>query len=258
MMHGLDAHASLDSPLHRWEPRCKLIGLVVLIFAFSFIQDLRLLPAMLLTSSVLYYVSCLPARFLLTRLRAPGLFLLVVVVLLPFLVGPTVLFRIGPLAFREEGCLQMLLVVAKFMSVLTTGLVLFGTAPFLTMVNAMRAVGLPPLLADMTLFSYRYIYEIGGDLETMETAMGLRGFRARSPSGRSLRILSSLAGSILVRTYEKSDRVHKAMILRGYGRSVRPRERTQASERDVIALVAVLLLAVGFVVAEIILRRLGG
>ena len=125
-MHGLDAYASLDSPLHRWEPRCKLIGLVLLIFAFSFIQDLRILPAMLLTSLVLYYVSGLPVRFLLTRLRAPGLFLLVAVILLPFLTGPTVLFRIGPLALRKEGSLQMLLVVA-----------------------------LPALLADMTLFSYR-------------------------------------------------------------------------------------------------------
>ena len=81
---------------------------------------------MLLTSLVLYYVSGLPVRFLLTRLRAPGLFLLVAVILLPFLTGPTVLFRIGPLALRKEGSLQMLLVVA-----------------------------LPALLADMTLFSYR-------------------------------------------------------------------------------------------------------
>lgn len=49
----------------------------------------------------------------------------------------------------------------------------------------MRALGLPAVLADMTLLSYRYIYEIGDDLETMETAMGLRGFRPRRPSGRA-------------------------------------------------------------------------
>jgi energy-coupling factor transporter transmembrane protein EcfT len=49
----------------------------------------------------------------------------------------------------------------------------------------MRALGLPAVLADMTLLSYRYIYEIGDDLEAMETAMGLRGFRARRPRARA-------------------------------------------------------------------------
>jgi cobalt/nickel transport system permease protein len=258
MKLGLDEYAHLDSPLHRWEPRCKLIGLMGLIFVFSFVQDLRLLPAMLVATFVLYAISELPLSYLLTRLRSPGFFLLIVAILLPFLSGSTVLLRIGPLALRQEGCLDLLLVVVKFVSILTTGLVLFATAPFLTTIKAMRALGLPTILADMTLLSYRYLYEIGDDLETMETAMGLRGFRARRPSGRTLGVLASLAGSILVRSYEQSERVYKAMVLRGYGRSPRPGDDFQALPRDVIALSAVLLLAAGFVAAEIIFRRLGG
>ena len=258
MKLGLDEYAHLDSPLHRWEPRCRLLGLMVLIFAFSYVQNLRLLPVMLAVTSALYAISRLPVSFVLTRLRAPGFFLLIVALLLPFLSGSTALLRIGPLTLRQEGCLEVLLVVTKFVSILTTGLVLFGTAPFLTTVKAMRSLGLPALLADMTLFSYRYIYVIGADLETMETAMGLRGFRTRRPSGRTLGVLSSLAGSILVRSYERSDRVYKAMVLRGYGRSTRPGEEFQVRERDAIALGAVLLLAAGFIAAEITLRGFGG
>jgi cobalt/nickel transport system permease protein len=255
---GLDEHAHLDSPLHRWEPKYKLVGLAVLIFAFSFVQDLRLLPAMLTVSLTLYIVSRLPLSYLLTRLRAPGFFLLIMAVLLPFLAGRTVILRIGPLALRQEGCLDLLLVVAKFVSILTAGLVLFGTAPFLTTIKAMRALGLPPILADMTLFSYRYIYEIGDDLETMEKAMGLRGFRARRLGGRTLSVLASLAGSILVRSYEQSERVYKAMVLRGYGRSSRVQEAVEAESHDAIALCATLLVAAGFVAAEILFRRFGG
>lgn len=251
---GLDEHAHLDSPLHRWEPRNKLVGLMALIFAFSFVQDLRLLPAMLAATAALYVLSRLPVSFLLTRLRAPGFFLLFVAILLPFFSGSTVLVRIGPLALRQEGCLELLPILAKFVSILTVGLVLFGTAPFLTTIKAMRALGLPAILADMTLFSYRYIYEIGNDLQTMETAMGLRGFRARRPGSRTLGVLASLAGSILVRSYERSDRIYKAMILRGYGRAPRRRDEFQAQPRDVIAAGGVLLVAAGFVVAELILR----
>jgi len=255
---SLDEYAHLDSPLHRWEPRYKLIGLVTLVFAFSFVQDLRLLPAMLAVTFALYAISRLPFSYLLTRLRTPGFFLLLVVILLPFLSGSTVILRLGPLALRQEGCLDMVLIVVKFVSILTTGLVLFGSAPFLTTVKAMRALGLPPTLADMTLFSYRYLYEIGADLETMETAIGLRGFRARRPSGRALGVLASLAGSILVRSYEQSERIYKAMVLRGYGRAPRPRDEFQTHTCDAITLGGVLLVAAGFVVAEILLRGCGG
>ena len=254
----LDEYAHLDSPLHHWEPRCRLIGLMALIFGFSFVRDLRLLPAMIAVSFALYAVSRLPASFLVTRLRFPGFFLLMMAVLLPFLSGQTVLLRIGPLALRQEGCLELLLIATRFLSILTTGLILFGTAPFLTTIKAMRALGLPPILADMTLFSYRYIYEIGDDLETMETAMGLRGFRARRPNGRTLGVLASLAGSILVRSYEQSERVYKAMVLRGYGQPTRSRDEFPVRPCDVIALVAALLVAVGFIAVEILLRGFGG
>lgn len=252
---GLDEYALLDSPLHRWEPRYKLIGLMALIFAFSFVEDLRLLPAVPVVALTLYAISRLPFSFLLTRLRVPGFFLLLVAVLLPFFSGSTVLLRMGPLALRQEGCLDLLLVVVKFVSVLVTGLILFGTAPFLTTIKAMRALGLPAVLSDMTLLSYRYIYEIGGDLRTMETAMGLRGFRARRPRPRTLGILASLAGSILVRSYERSERVYTAMVLRGYGHAERPRDDGfRARPRDRLALIGALGLAAAFFAAELLLR----
>ena len=162
---AVDAYAHLDSPLHRWEPRVKFVGLMVLIFAFSFVRQLPLLPAMLLVTAVLYAASHLPLSYLLTRLRYPGSFLLIMAVVLPFLSGSTVLFQIGPLALRLEGCLELVRILVKFACILTVGLVLFGSGPFLSAIKAMRALGLPPILADMTLLAYRYLFEIGGDHE---------------------------------------------------------------------------------------------
>jgi len=210
---------------------------------------------MLAVSAALYAISRLPLSFLVARLRLPGFFFLVMAVMLPFLSGQTVLSHIGPLALREEGCLDLLLVAVKFVSILTTGIVLFSTTPFVTSVKAMQALGIPPILADMTLFSYRYIHQIGDDFETMETAMGLRGFQGRHL--RSLSILAWLAGSILVRSYEQSDRVYKAMILRGYGQPTRSLDDFQARPGDVTKLFVILLMAVGFTAAEIVLHRFG-
>lgn len=258
MIDGLDEYAHLNSLLHRWDPRYKLAGLIVLIFAFSFVQDLRLLPAMLVITFGLYGASRMPLSFLLTRLRTPSFFVAIVAILLPFLSGTTVIARIGPLTLRQEGILAMGLIIVRFVSILTISLVLFGTAPFLTTIKAMRALGLPPILADMTLLAYRYLYEIGDDLKTMQRAMGLRGFRARQLSGRVLDVLASLAGTMLVRSYEQSERVYRAMILRGYGRLPRPRDQFQAHPGDVAGLGGVFLVAAGLFAVEFLLRASGG
>lgn len=250
----LDRYAHLDSPLHRWSPRHRLVGLTALIFALSFVRDLRLLPLMVATTLGLYTLARLPLSFLVRRLRAPGFFLLAMALILPFLSGSTVVFRLGPLAVRQEGCQELLRVVAKFTSILTLTLVLFGTAPLLSTIKAMRSLGLPPILADMTLLSYRYIYEIGGDLARMERGMRLRGFRPLRADGRTLGNLAGLVGSLLVRSTERSERVYKAMVLRGYGQSGLAPEEMAHDTRDVLLLSGALLLAAGFVVLEVILR----
>lgn len=248
-----DAHAHLATPLHRWDPRYKLIALLVLIFAFSSIKSLYLVPVMFAVTGTLFLSSRLPAAFLLARLRLPGFFLLLMTAVLPFLSGQTPLLALGPLTVKQEGCLDLLLITSKFLCILTTGVILLGTSPFLTTVRAMRALGLPPLLADMILFSYRYLFDTAEKLKTMQTAMRLRGFRPRGIKG--LLVLASLAGTILVRSYEQSERVYKAMVMRGYGQDEktnhRAREDFHAGRGDLGGLVVILLIAAALMAAEI-------
>jgi len=249
----LDEHAHHDSPVHRWDPRLKLIGLMGLILSFSMARDLRLLPAMLVIAAALYALCRLPLSFLISRLRAPGVFLLFLVVLLPFSAGRTVVLELGPLALRREGCLAALLIATRFASILTIGLVLFGTAPFVTTVKAMRALGVPALLTDMTLLAYRYLYETGADLRRMQRAMRLRGFDAHRLVRHTLDSLASLVGSLFVRSYERSDRVYRAMILRGYGQAVRD-DAFRARAPDIIALGGALGIGTTLIVAELLSR----
>lgn len=252
MKLGLDEYTDLSSPMHRWEPRCKLIGLMVLIFAFSYIRDLRMLLAMVVVTIAIFAISNLPVSFMLQRVRYPSFFLLVVVLMLPFLSGQTVVLSIGPLDVHQEGLLGVLLIATRFLSILVIGLVLFGTAPLLTNIKAMRALGLPAILADMILLSFRYLHEIGGDLQKMQTSMRLRGFKRHRVSARVLSVLAWLSGSLLVHSYERSEWVYKAMILRGYGRAPHPRGEFQTSAGDVVALGLFLMMAAGFIAGDIL------
>jgi cobalt/nickel transport system permease protein len=255
---GLDKYAHLESPIHHWDPRYKLVGLMGLIFAFSFVQDLYLLPVLLGITLIVFIISRFPLSFLLTRLSYPGIFLLAVAIVLPLFSGTTILFRLGPLAVRQEGLLALLLIAVKFFCILTVGLVLFGSAPFLTTIKAMRALRLSPILADMMLLTYRYIFEIGHDLMKMEISMRLRNFRAGRFSLRGINTLASLSGTLLIRSYEQSERIYKAMILRGYGgqtsKGIASQAIFQATSRDIFAMVSSILLAALIVGVENILR----
>ncbi len=226
MKLALDRYAHLDSPIHRWEQSSKVVALMALIFAFSCVRTLSLLPPMVLVTAALLYLSRLPLQFWLSRLRYPGAFIGGVVMLLPFVVGDTTLVEVGGIALRREGCEAALLLATRFVCILTVGLVLFGTAPFLGSIKALRALGLPAALVDMTLLAYRYLETAGEALADMRRAMYLRGWRGDRWSRRNLQLLASLAGGLLVRSYEQSQRVYQAMVLRGYG------SREDASSRS--------------------------
>jgi cobalt/nickel transport system permease protein len=101
MKLAIDEYASLNSALHRWDARYKLVGLIILVFAFSFVRDLRMLLAMVLVTAAIYIISGLPARFILRWLRFPSFIILVIVLTLPFLSGERVIASLGPLALRQ-------------------------------------------------------------------------------------------------------------------------------------------------------------
>lgn len=247
----VDEYTNLDSPFHRWDPRYKLIGLITLVFAFSFARDLRLLLAMAAVTITIYAISRLPAAFIVKRLRYPSLFLLAIVLTLPFLSGGDVLISLGPIAVRQEGLLAALLIATRFTCILIIGMVLLGTTPLLTNIKAMRALGLPDIMADMALLAFRYLQEIGRDLRHMQTSMRLRGFKERRFSPGGLKTLAWLSGSLLVYSYERSESIYKAMILRGYGHAPQRKSEFQASEKDTLALIAIILVAAAFIVGDI-------
>ena len=217
----LDTYAGLQSPLHRWMPRAKLVGLGLLILGFASVQTLQLVPLCLLVTLVLYGLSGLPWAFLRSRLGYPSLLLLGMVMALPLLSGNTLLWQWGHIAIRQEGLLAMGLIAGRFLSIVTLGMLLLGTTPLLTLIDALVSLGLPPLLAEMALLSYRYLFDMADQLDLLRQAMRLRGFQPKG-NRQSWQQLAAVMGTLLVRSYEQSERVYKAMRMRGYGNSRRP------------------------------------
>ena len=217
MKLSLDRYAYLKSPIHSWQQEYKLIGLLSLIFAFSFVKNLILLPVIIAIALILFCLSRLPLAYLRSRLRYPGWFILAVVFFLPFTAGQEVIWQYGWLSIKQEGCQIALMIAVRFLCILTVSIVLFGTAPFLKSIKALQALGLPRAIVDMTLLAYRYLEELGETLNRMQRAVRLRGFKHDQINRRQLQVMASLVGSLFVRSYERSHKIYHAMILRGYG-----------------------------------------
>lgn len=249
-IHRLDEFAHIDSPLSRWDLRYKIVALLTLIVAIATTQTLWLLIPIIAITGLLYALSRLPWSFLRERLTFPGYFIAAFIVFMPLVVGENIVATLGPISIRQEGVALAILVAVRFTCILTLAVLMFGTDSFLNAMRALRALRFPDLLADMVLLTYRYLFEIGAMFAQLRVASRVRGMSAGF-SLANARTLASLLGHMLVRSYEQSERVYKAMVLRGYGTGSVPPHYFQATRTDLWKSLAVVLAAIVLILIEL-------
>ncbi len=249
----LDRHGGLDSPVHRLEPRCRLLGFAALIASFAAVRSPVVLAPALGLAVVAVVASRLPWIFVVRGLRTPMTLVLALGLLLVLAPGGEVFATLGPLAIHTDGLRQVGVILGKLAAIGGVALVLFGSAPLPTTVVAMRRLGLPALLADMVVFSCRALPEIGVDLKTMRTAAGMRGVRwhGRRPRAPSrLGTLARMVGSLFVISHARAEQVHRAMLLRGYSGDAPLGPARSVNAASAVFVTLAVLAAVGLVVAQ--------
>ena len=92
--------------------------------------------------------------------------------------------------------------------------VLAATTQPRELLRGLERLRLPSMLVQILAFMIRYADVVGGELQRMRVARESRGFTGRRRG--ALRALGSVAGSLFVRSYERGERVHLAMLSRGY------------------------------------------
>lgn len=229
-----------------------MAGLLILVFAFALVQNFYLLPVIVALALAIYAASGIPWSYLFNRLKLPGLFIAAIILFLPFIAGDkaSTLVSFGPIDLRGEGLLSALLVLARFFSIFTVALVLFASETFLNSMKAIRALRCPDILADMILLTYRYLFQITEYFSTMRRAARLRGFQGGGLSAKNVQTLASLLGHMFVRSYEQSEQVYRAMVLRGYGTTAVRRDAFVANSADYIKLAVTIAIAAVLVILQ--------
>jgi cobalt/nickel transport system permease protein len=234
-----------DSPLRRLDPRWKLAALLPAAVAVAALRTWPAAVAALAGALLLAVLGRLPPRWYLQRLGAVAVFLLVFAGSLPFLLtGPGRTWDWGPLHVSEYGFGAALLLTAKALALVTLMLVLFTTAPLDATLKAAHALRLPGLLVQLVMLSYRYLFVVADELARLRVALRVRGYRNRA-SRHSYHTVGSVAGSLLVRSSERAERVGQAMRCRGFDGCFRSLAEFRTTPADVAAFVLIVGTAAG-------------
>ncbi|WP_270889757.1 cobalt ECF transporter T component CbiQ [Pedococcus sp. 5OH_020] len=134
-------------------------------------------------------------------------------VLMPFVAaGPRVHW--GPLSLSEPGLLGARGLLVKGTLGVVASLLLASTTEPSDVVAGLDRLRLPHQLVEIMSFMVRYLEVVTGELARMKVARESRGFRPRSLG--SWPVLASTAGALFIRSYERGERIHLAMVSRGY------------------------------------------
>jgi len=215
------------SPLSRLDPRWKLAGLILAGAAAVSVQTLPAAAAALASALLLAALGRLPPRWLLLRTGAAVLFVGLFAAPLPFMYGVTYHDAAG-------GAAAAAVLICKAGAVVTLSLVLLATAPVDATLKAAHALYAPGLLVQLTLLSYRYIFLLAEELGRLRIALRVRGFRNRA-TWRSYRTVGGVAGALLVRGWERAERVGQAMRCRGFDGRFRSLTAFRTTRADVAA-----------------------
>jgi len=238
--------------LSTWMTSLQIPCLFALMMSFAFVRNLALVPVAMIISAVLFILSGMPVTNAVKWLRIPLTLLMFMTVLIVMLDGTTVLISVGPLSVRAEGVELAAVIWGRVLSILGVAMALYRTAGGWELAAGLRRCGVPGMLVDMGMLTGRYIQVTAQEYGRMRTAMRLRGER----SGCGLLRLSgtpvSLAGSLLVRGFERADRMFNAMKLRGYsGKVSYTGYRRPVNSHDVLMSLSVLSVAAALVLLEL-------
>lgn len=226
------------------DPRVRICVAVLFAIVVVGIDRIGLLAGCIALALVFVIAAKLPLGRTAARLAALDLFIAFSVILLPLTMPGTELVRIGPLVASVEGSAAAILILMKATAVILAVVGLVGTLDAVALGQALAGLAVPPKLIALLFFTVRYIEVLDREQARLRLAMKARAFTLRT-NLHTWRTMGYLVGMLLVRSFERAERVLAAMKCRGFTGTFPVHERLALDRRDLLfaAGCAVLLVA---------------
>ena len=212
-MGYLDTLSNLETPVHRLDPRAKL--LTTFIFVLTVVSfdkyEISALAPFFLFPVVLITMGKLPLGFLLKKILLVSPFAFFMGIFNPLL-DQKILMVIGSMAI-SGGWVSFISIMLRFVLTVSAALILVASTGFNSVCMALEKMGTPRIFAVQLLFLYRYLFVLVDEALRMGRARSLRSWGGK---GMGFRVFASLVGHLLLRTIGRAQRIHMAMLSRGF------------------------------------------
>jgi cobalt/nickel transport system permease protein len=236
------------SILTRFDPRWKLAALLLAALAAVLLQTWG--PALTALAGALLLVALarLPWRWYMIRLATAMAMYVLFLIWLPLDVKPGhATIDVGFLTVSLPGLEHLGAQTAKVAGMISVMLVLLATTDLPSLFKAARALYVPRLLVLLLLLTYRYVFLLVEEFIRLRIALRVRGFRNRA-NLHSYRTIGQVAGTLLVRSAERSERVGQAMRCRGFDGEFRALDDWRTTWPDVLLFGVIAAAAVGILI----------
>jgi len=212
--HGHKLHYHGHSPLHRLPAQVKIVALLTfMLLVVATPQGWYLAYAGFLALLLgVIAVSRVPPTYLLKRMVVEIPFV-AFALLMPFIAtGPRT--SVLGLSVSESGLMSAWALLVKGTLGVLASLTLAATTEPRHLLAGLERLRVPNLLVQIMGFMIRYLDVVTDEMRRMKMARESRGFSARNV--RHWPVLARSAGALFIRSYERGERVHLAMLSRGY------------------------------------------
>jgi cobalt/nickel transport system permease protein len=227
----MDTMATGDSLLHHLDPRAKLlttIFFIVAVVSFNRYTLIEFAP-FFLYPIVMISVGGLPAGYFIRKVLLISPFAILIGIFNP-LIDREIVSHIGTISI-SGGWISFFSILIRFFLTVSSVLILISLTGFNTVCRALIGLGVPKVFVIQLLFFYRYIFVLMDDAEKMEMARSLRSFNEKS---RPLRIFVSIIGHLLLRSYDRAERIYLAMQCRGFDGNIRLTRTIKLNLKDLV------------------------
>ena len=204
-----------NSQIHCLDPRLKVLFATVYSFVVALSDRFPALFAALALSFLLIGLARLNILEVAKRVLIVNGLILLFWLVLPLTFEGEALFYLGPFAVTREGVLISARITLKSNAILLAFIALIASTSIATLGYALNRLRIPEKVVHLLLLTYRYVFVIEQEYQRLVRATKIRGFRPKS-NMHTYRTYAYLIGMLFVRASERAERVHQAMLCRGF------------------------------------------
>jgi len=250
MALDIDRYHAVVSLVNQWDPRIKIAALGVLIFAIALVKTLPVAVVAFALAVFLIWLTALPFHFVSHGLSFVLIFLVPFFIIMPLSYPGESAFTILGVGFAWEGFRLAALIFLKAISIVMVTYSIFGSSRFDVSMFALQKLKCPKVVVQMLLFTYRYTFVFLDEMKRMHTSMSARGFVPRT-NMRTMNVFGHFVGTLLIRSFERTDRVYKAMLSKGYQGDLHVLVTFESRPSDFIKAGIAILIAVTLVAIDL-------